>query len=69
MTKRRRSWLLLALVVQSPATCSFAAPEPEATWAFRGQGQLPVLAADHAVGGFGLALAAAKGPLGRWHIC
>jgi hypothetical protein len=65
MTKRRRSWLLLALIVQLPATRSFAAPapapEPETTWAIRGQGQLPVIAADHAVGGFGVALAAEKG--------
>jgi hypothetical protein len=63
MTKRLLSWLLLALVGQLPATCSFAAsaPEPAATWAIRGQGQMPVIAADHAVGGFGLVLAAEKG--------
>jgi hypothetical protein len=61
--KRWLAWLVLALLFQLPATHSFAspAPEPEAAWAIRGQGQLPVIAADHAVGGFGLALDLEKG--------
>ena len=64
MRMRPLPWLVLALFVELPAARAFATPEPEPVpaWAIRAQGQLPVVAANHAVGGFGLAVAAERGP-------
>jgi hypothetical protein len=65
MMRRGASSWVLALLVGAPGAAAVAAPdaepEPEPRWALRAQGQLPVIAADHAVGGFGLALAAERG--------
>jgi hypothetical protein len=61
----RRGALLCAALWAAGGGVARAAPEapPEAEprWRFRGEGQFPVLAADHAVGGFGLAAAFEKG--------
>ena len=63
MVKRLLSCLVLPLAVGIPAAGSCAAlpPEPDVPWTIRVQGQPPVIEANHAVGGFGLALAGEKG--------
>jgi len=63
MMRRAASLSMLALWVGAPGAAALAAPdpEPEAMWAVRAQGQLPIIAADHAVGGFGMALDAERG--------
>jgi hypothetical protein len=52
-----------AFLLASLGTAAVAATPPEdppAEWVVRPQGQLPVLAANHAVGGFGLAVGVEK---------
>jgi hypothetical protein len=62
-----RSAILAACLWAAFGAVAHAAPEmptePEPRWRFRGEGQFPVIAANHAVGGFGLAAAVERGLL------
>jgi hypothetical protein len=64
--KRPLSWLAMPLLVMTVAAMDsrvVAAAESEPSWTIRGQGQLPVISAKHAVGGFGVAVVSEKN---RW---
>lgn len=63
---RLPSLTITSFALTLAASMADAAPaDPQPEWTLRAEGQLPVIAANHAVGGFGFGFAAENG---RWAI-